>query len=139
MKCVAAIVLWGTFLIAMFGYALGGLIAFQLIQQGKPAAAIGIYKAALWIYPWNAPNRNDLGLTLLESGDVDGAIVELREAVALAAWVPKYHNHLGVALLRKGDLVGAIDQFRQAIRLDPHWQEPARNLERAISQGQNKA
>lgn len=134
MRYAVGAVLWVIFIIIAYGYVLGGFIAGWLEDIGKRNAAIVVYRAALRIYPWNAPNRNDLGLTLLSHGDVDEAIVELGKAVELAPKVPRYHNALGVALLRKGKVDEAIRYFREAVRLDPDYTDPKRNLEIAISE-----
>jgi len=133
-KYATSSLLWAVFFTFAFGYGLGGFIANYLFDLGKPDAAIAVYRIALKIYPWNAPNRNGLGLTLLEYGDVDGAIVELQRAVTLAPALSKYHDHLGAALLRKGRIDEAIDQFKEANRLDPQNKESKRNLEKAISE-----
>lgn len=132
------LVLWLLFVIFAFGYVLGGFLAGWLKDMGKTREAIAVYRLALKIFPWGATNHNDLGLTLLSYEDVQGAIVELRKAVDSAPHVSKYHNHLGLALLKNGDIDDSIQEFREAIRLDPKYDEPRRNLDRAISAKEKK-
>lgn len=133
MRHAVNVVLWLLFVVFAFGYVLGGFLAGWLKDMGKIKEAIAVYRLALKIFPWGAANHNDLGLTLLSYGDVEGAIVELRKAVDAAPHVSKYHNHLGLALLKNGDIDDSIQEFREAIRLDLQYDEPRKNLDRAIS------
>jgi len=82
--------------------------------------SVTLYTHALAVTTNNAVAHNDLGLALLERGDLDGAITNCREALRIDPRNPEAPNHLATALTRKGDIAGAIAVYRQALIVRPN-------------------
>ncbi|MBV8264841.1 MAG: tetratricopeptide repeat protein [Planctomycetaceae bacterium] len=90
------------------------------LQDGKPAEAIGYYRAAVAARPGAAVAHASLGHTLKHTGRRDEAVVCYRRTLGLlpdSAWA--YYN-LGTSLHDVGRTNEAADCLRQAIRLDPN-------------------
>jgi serine/threonine protein kinase len=60
--------------------------------------AVRYYTAAVALRPQSPGARLNLGLALLDRGDLDGAIAQLREAIHLKADYREAHGNLGIAL-----------------------------------------
>jgi tetratricopeptide (TPR) repeat protein len=76
-------------------------------------------RRALGLSPHYPQALNNLGLLVLQRGQVDQALSLLNRGVEQEpgnAWI---HNSLGLAQLRKGDLDGAAHSFRESLRLAP--------------------
>ena len=95
------------------------LIFTAHVEAGYWHDSIALYQRALAVTQDNATAHNDLGLALLERGDLDGTILHCKEALRLDPNHPEAPNHLATALSRKGQLAEAIAVYREAIRRRP--------------------
>ncbi len=98
-------------------------------QSGLYRDDVTLYTGTLARNPdcWMA--RNNLGLHLMDSGDLPAAITQLREAVRLKPDNADAHNNLGNALTKTGGHASeAIGEFETALRLQPGMAEAHSNL-----------
>jgi Flp pilus assembly protein TadD len=86
------------------------------------------FQAALGVNPAFMSARINLGLAMLDLGDLAGAEAVDREAVRRDPNNPLPHNNLGWVLYCGGDLVGAEEQYQKAIQLDPKFALSHNNL-----------
>jgi tetratricopeptide (TPR) repeat protein len=63
---------------------------------------------------------NNLGIALVEKGDVDGAIPQYEKSFGLQADYADAHYNLGNALLQKGNIDEALAQCEEALILQPN-------------------
>jgi Tfp pilus assembly protein PilF len=116
---------------AAIGPAAAALLAFVLatnIQVGYWRTGEALYTRALRVTTGNVVAHNNLGMELLDRGDVRGARDQFIDA--LKAW-PGYalaRYNLGNAELRSGDAGRAEDQYRRALALDPGYADAHNNL-----------
>ncbi len=78
----------------------------------------------LWSHAVVCNTRNylahfNLGVVLLEKGNVDEAIGQFEQALQSEPGYADSHFNLGVALLKKGKVDEAIGQFEQALQSEP--------------------
>jgi tetratricopeptide (TPR) repeat protein len=64
--------------------------------------------------------ENNVGLGLLEKGEVNGAIAHLRKALQLKSDYAEIHSNLAFALRRSGDTEAAIAEARIGVSLAPN-------------------
>jgi tetratricopeptide (TPR) repeat protein len=88
-------------------------------EVDKTAARIA-YGRAIEIDPSDASARNDFGVFLFRSGDMDRAVSELIQAVRLAPQRAVYHENLGRVLRRQGKLKESEREVSDATRLAPN-------------------
>src|SRR5262249_18353158 len=88
-------------------------------EVDKTAARIA-YGRAIEIDPGSAEARNDFGVFLLRSGELDRSVSELIEAVRLAPQKAIYHENLGRVLRKQGKLKEAEREMSEATRLAPN-------------------
>jgi tetratricopeptide (TPR) repeat protein len=88
-------------------------------EVDKTAARIA-YGRAIEIDPSSAEARNDFGIFLFRSGDIDRAISELIEAVRLAPQKAVYHENLGRLFRKQGKAKEAERELADATRLAPN-------------------
>ena len=88
-------------------------------EVDKTAARIA-YGRAIEIDPADASARNDFGVFLFRSGDMDRAVSELIQAVRLAPQRAVYHENLGRVLRRQGKLKESERELSDATRLAPN-------------------
>jgi len=100
---------WGTLL----------ALATEHLRGGRPALAIGPLREAALLQPQHAVLQHDLGLALLEVGQVDEAIAALRRAVDIDPAFADAHFRLGIALEKRGDMGGAVLAYDRATELSP--------------------
>jgi tetratricopeptide (TPR) repeat protein len=74
-----------------------------LCQQGRFAAAIAHYAAALDLKPDDAEAHNNWGVALCQQGQVEAAIAHYQTAIQRAADHADAHLNLGMAFLLLGD------------------------------------
>jgi tetratricopeptide (TPR) repeat protein len=77
--------------------------------------AIREYRKAIDLDRKFAGPHHNLGLALLDKGQLDEAIQEYRTAIALEPRRARHHGGLGQALSAKGDVEGAIREYRLAL------------------------
>ncbi len=80
----------------------------------------------------HAESEHDLGMTLMELGNVTGAIDRFTRAVRLDPDYAAAHDELGSALEQTGRIDAAIQQYEQASRLRPDMAEAHYNLGNAL-------
>jgi Flp pilus assembly protein TadD len=102
---------------AAVGLALG---ASAWAEAGYWHDSVRLYTRALSVTKDNVVAHNDLGLALLQQGDLDGAVRESREAIRLDPGHPEPPNTLATALTRKGRPDDAIAVYRAALRERPN-------------------
>ena len=78
-----------------------------------------LLQQAARINPEIAVVHANLGMVLVELGDLDTSISRYRRALELDPNLVEAHCGLGLALYRKGDIDAAIACFRKAVALDP--------------------
>jgi tetratricopeptide (TPR) repeat protein len=88
-------------------------------EVDKTAARIA-YGRAIEIDPANAAARNDVGVFLLRSGELERATSELIEAVRLGSQKAIYHENLGHLFRKQGKLKEAERELAEATRLAPN-------------------
>ena len=88
-------------------------------EVDKTAARIA-YGRAIEIDPANAAARNDFGIFLLRSGELDRAVSELIESVRLAPQKAIYHENLGRVFRKQGKLKEAEREIADATKLAPN-------------------
>ena len=97
-------------------------MGMALRDTGDLAGAAKVFRGLLkYSTPGPLPeyrSPDELGVTLLEQGDVDGAIAQHRAALFLDPDYARAHYHLGLALQKKGDLAGAIAEYQRALALN---------------------
>jgi Flp pilus assembly protein TadD len=96
-----------------------------LSQQGlgHTEQAKSAFQAAMdWQHdkPADAQPYLNLGILLIDQGDLPAAIQQLTKAATLAPGNPKIHEELGRALQTKGDMGGAQSQLETAVKLAPN-------------------
>jgi tetratricopeptide (TPR) repeat protein len=72
--------------------------------------------------------QHNLGVLLLDRGDLGDSVIYLRKAIALRPSYPEAHYNLGTALLRQGRVAEAIPAFEQAILLRGNHAEAQNSL-----------
>ena len=98
-------------------------------QQSKMYTDIEtLWNATLSRNPGAFLAHNNLGLILLERGQVDEAVAHFQKALESQPRFAESHSNLGNALLRKGQLDKAIAHHRQAVELDPKLASAHNNL-----------
>jgi len=88
-------------------------------EVDKTAARIA-YGRAIEIDPSDASARNDFGVFLFRSGEMDRAVSELIQAVRLAPQRAVYHENLGRVLRRQGKPKESERELSDATRLAPN-------------------
>ena len=96
-----------------------GLTAAAHVEAGYWHDSVTLYERALAVTKNNAVAHNDLGLALLERGELDGTILHCREALRLDPGHPEAPNHLATALARQGRSAEAIAVYRAALAVRP--------------------
>src|SRR3984893_1566377 len=80
---------------------------------------------------------NNLGIALVERGEVDEAISQYDKSLQLHPDYAQAHYNLGNALLQKGKVAEAIAQCEEALRLQPNDADAHVALGNALLTGQN--
>jgi tetratricopeptide (TPR) repeat protein len=96
---------------------LGG--TYPINQKEGADERLRWYQAAVAAAPGNVAAHNNLGVALLDKGQLEGAIVCNKKAIELDPKFAPAHNNLGIALRAKGQLDEAIACYQKAIELDP--------------------
>ncbi len=93
-------------------------------QTALMADASMAYTKAMGIAPTKTIYPNNLGLALMQTGQVDEGMVMLEKAVAIdpANGGQSYYN-VGVVLSNRGDADGALAAFRKATEVQPDYAE----------------
>ena len=78
--------------------------------------------------------HNNLGLAVLEKGQVDEAVAHFQKALAIDPAFYDAHNSLGLVLLQQGRAKEAIARFQEAVKLRPDFAAAYNNLGNALRQ-----
>jgi tetratricopeptide (TPR) repeat protein len=78
--------------------------------------------------PHSATVQSELGLALMEKGEMKRAMRHLLAAVDIEPFAADYRNNLGIAYVRTGMAEKAVSQFQAATRLDPDYIKAFYNL-----------
>ena len=97
-------------------------------QLGYWRDSEALYQHALEVTENNCLAHNNLGIALVEKGQIDEAIRQYRVAIRLNPNFAYAHSNLGNALYWKGQTDEAIRQFQEAIRLNPDYAATHNNL-----------
>jgi tetratricopeptide (TPR) repeat protein len=92
--------------------------ASKFSKEGKALEAIDHLKKAIALYPNFLMAHNDLGVQLLEQGDLDEAATELRRAIEIDEKAFNPYLNLGIVLIRQQRFAEAADTLRKALSLE---------------------
>lgn len=92
----------------------------SMSELGDKSAARIAFGRAIEIDPASAEARNDFGVFLFRSDELDRALEELIEAVRLDASSATYHENLGRAFRKKGMWKESERELSEAARLAPN-------------------
>jgi tetratricopeptide (TPR) repeat protein len=104
-------------------FALGWLLG-NAKQWDK---AVGYFRVALALRP-DAVVHNNLGVALLEQGQLDEAVGHLEEAIRIDPTFAMAYHSLGNALQAQRRFDEAIGRYEQVIRLEPKLAQAHNNL-----------
>ncbi|BET66403.1 hypothetical protein ASA1KI_13210 [Opitutales bacterium ASA1] len=104
------------------------LLADYLRREGRTAEARRWLERSAELEPLVAPTWNNLGFTLLASGDTTAAIAAFERALALAPHDAHTLANLGGALASSGRIDEGITLLERAVRSDPAAAGPRINL-----------
>ena len=96
--------------------------------------AIAQYQKALEINPNDAEAHYNLGIALLQKGQVDEAMVQFQKALEINPNYAEAHNNLGLVLFQKGQVDEAIAQYQKALEINPDYAAAHYNLGNALLQ-----
>ena len=108
--------------------AIGDL--YPVNQAAGSGERVAWYRAAVAVRPDSVAAWLNLGIAVMDVGDLGEAVVCFERAIRLAPQLPWGHNNLGVALLKLKDLKRAEAALVEALRLDPGYAVAHVNLGR---------
>ncbi len=94
-------------------------LGMALLQERRPAEALGLLVAAAAREPRSAEIAVDLGNAHRALGHNDAAEEQFRRALHLDPGSAQAWNNLGSLALLRGEADSAVDQLRRAVELDP--------------------
>ncbi|GFO70466.1 O-GlcNAc transferase [Geomonas limicola] len=97
-------------------------------QVGYWKDSITLYRHTIEVTRDNSIILDNLGVELLEQGDLAGAIESHLASLRINPQFATAHYNLGFALDTKGDLDGAMQEYRTVLRLNPNHFEALNNL-----------
>jgi protein O-mannosyl-transferase len=110
-------------------YALGLIEA----GRGRLDEAMAHYrKASVVANPFYADAQNNLGYTLLISGEPYRALKHFEEALKVNPKLAAAHYNIGVALCMLGHRARAIGEYEEAVRLSPRYADAHYGLAQAL-------
>ncbi len=92
-------------------------LGLAYLRLGEYDRAIDHLRRSLERAPGEA--QVELGIALMQRGDIEGATAAFRGAAAANPWDSNAWGNLGVALLRRGDVQSSIDALEKAVSMDP--------------------
>jgi Tfp pilus assembly protein PilF len=97
-------------------------LGWALSWQGDVDGAIEECKRAILVDPEFGNPYNDIGVYLMEKGDLDAAIPWLEQAVAAKRYEPKHFPHLNLGRIYEkiGKVSRAMAEFERALELNPN-------------------
>jgi tetratricopeptide (TPR) repeat protein len=102
-------------------------------QSGQYASLETLWRATLARNPrcWMA--HDNLGIVLVDQGELEPAIEQFRLALEINPGDADSHYNLGNALAQAGATVEAIQQFHQALEINPDFADARNNLALALA------
>jgi tetratricopeptide (TPR) repeat protein len=99
--------------------SVAGLMAASWIQVQTWHDSAALWQQALQATGGSAVAHNNMGLVLIERGNLTGAVYHYLEALELDPTFAPAHLNLGLALKQQGDVTGALRHYQEAVRLEP--------------------
>jgi len=91
-------------------------------KQASLDAAAESYRKALTLKPTEAAYHNNLGLALIQAGQMDEGKAELANAAAMdPVNGGKYYFNLGAVMINTGNTEAAIEAFQKATEIQPDF------------------
>lgn len=103
-----------------------GLLTWR--QSATYANAETLWRATIEHNPTSWLARNNLGMSLMEQGDLDDAMDQFQKSLAINPDLPEEHLNAGVVFAQKGQVDKAMAEYRRALALDPHLPKARVNL-----------
>jgi tetratricopeptide (TPR) repeat protein len=115
-------------------YAAGAMCASCAVLTAQQVQTWGnsgtLFEQALAVTKDNSIAEHNLGNYLLDvPGQLPAAEDHLRRALAINPDSAQARNDLGIALAKSGQTAQAASEFQAAVALDPHAEQPRRNLQ----------
>ncbi len=107
---------------------------FTAKECGKYLDNESLWRATLANNPEAVMAHNNLGLMLLEKGELNDAEQHFKKALEISPDFFDAHDSLGLVLLQRGEYSEAVGHFRRAIELKPDFSAAYNNLGSALSQ-----
>ena len=117
-----------TILALLVGAVIVASVALTWHQLGYWKDSITLYRHTLHVTRGNFLIHDNLGIELVESGDLDAGMQELHEALRINPNLASGHFNLGIAFDRKGDLDSAIHEYQESLRIAPKAKKVHNNL-----------
>jgi tetratricopeptide (TPR) repeat protein len=111
------------------------LVARAKYESGDVEGALQTYRDLLVRDEMDAWGLNNLGMLMLNRGDVQGALGPLSRAVQVRGSAPIFLNNLGMALEKSGYTVAALHRYELAVKHDTTYLKAANNVERMKALG----
>ncbi len=110
------------------------LLALAYCENNDSYNAKMQFKGALQLDPNFVECRNNYGVMLKKTGDLEEAQRQFKECIRTNANYPNAHYNLGALYMQRGDLDAAVTELKTAVRLKPTYFEAQRDLGLAIYQ-----
>jgi tetratricopeptide (TPR) repeat protein len=104
------------------------------LKQRQPDAALPEFAKALQIKPDYSDAEMDVGIALMQKGDLDGAITHTERATQIDPNFFEAQYNLGNLLLQRRDADGAISHYQRALQSKPDYAEAHTSLGAALAQ-----
>ncbi len=101
-------------------------------QCGMYADLETLWRTTIARNPDSYVAHENLGVTLLEKGQIDEAITQFQKAMKIQSDGSEVHNDLGIALIRNGRMDDGMAQFRKALEIEPNNIKTHINLGNAL-------
>jgi tetratricopeptide (TPR) repeat protein len=111
------------------------LVARAKYESGDVEGALQTYRDLLVRDEMDAWGLNNLGMLLLDRGDVLGSLGPLARAVQVRGTAPIFLNNLGMALEKSGYAVAAMHRYELAVKHDTTYAKAVNNVERMKALG----
>ena len=99
--------------------AIAGFMVTSWVQTGHWRNSETMTRHSLEVAPNDWVARHQMGIMLLDGGEIDRGMAELIESLRLNPDFGYAHYNLGIALMRKKKIREAIPHFESALRTNP--------------------
>lgn len=110
---------------------LGLLFPLTLLTQARQAVfanEILLWGDTVKVSPYSSLARSNLGVVLLQAGEVHESIEQDRKALEIDPRLADVHTNLGNGLMRIGQTAEAVSHFQKALEIDPKYVEAYNSL-----------